>query len=174
MDDILLVKGAAMEASPSFTITDCSCASLSISFRIFCNFARVFTGAPPSALGLFLGPFMDDKVSFLESSRLSESILSGGLDRIATPARKKKRKTSIFTIIYNFYRFLFVNLPTWACFKAPTSFVPSPHINVVYPRDCSDTIMNSFCFGAHRAKITTCGKNFQRSPRCFSFRYDKP
>lgn len=98
MDDILLVKGAAMEASPSFTITDCSSTSLSISFRIFCSFARVFTGVPPSALGLFLGPlFMGDKVSFLESSRLSESILSGGLDRIATPTSKKKKENQVYS-----------------------------------------------------------------------------
>jgi len=129
IDDILLVKGAAIEASPSFTITDCSCTSLSISFRIFCSFARVLTGA---TLGLVLGPLLigDTEVSFFESSRFSESSFSGGLERIATPTRKKEKQNKR-VLIYNLYCNLFINLPTGACFKAPTSFVPSPHINVV-------------------------------------------
>lgn len=93
MDDILLVKGAAMEASPSFTITDCSCTSLSISLRIFCSFVRVFIGVLANFVLVF-GPLFtgDIEISFLESSRLSESILSGGLERIATPIEQKKER----------------------------------------------------------------------------------
>lgn len=83
MDDILLVKGAAMEASPSFTIAGCSSTSVSISFRTFSSFEREFTGVP---LGLFLVPLFGGAamVSYLESSRLS-----GGLERIATPNQRK-------------------------------------------------------------------------------------
>lgn len=31
------------------------------------------------------------------------------------------------------------------CFKAPTSFVPSPHINVILPTDLNVVMMSSFC-----------------------------
>lgn len=91
MEDILLVKGAAMEASPSFTVVGSSCDSFSTSFRIFCSFVRVFNCV---VFGLVLGPlFMGDiDVSFRESSRLSGSIFLGGLERIATPVEKKQRE----------------------------------------------------------------------------------
>jgi len=111
MDDILLVKGAAIEASPSFTITGGSCTSLSISFRNFCSFAREPVDV---ILELFLGPLFvsDIKLSFFGSSRFS--VTTDGLDKIATPTREKERKTSIF----KFYHTLFVKLTHLCVFQS--------------------------------------------------------
>ena len=45
--------------------------------------------------------------------------------------------------------------PTCAAFKAPTSFVPSPHISTVIPRSFSTPTMASFCSGDVRANTLT-------------------
>ena len=38
------------------------------------------------------------------------------------------------------------------CFRAPTSLVPSPHINVILPTVLKVVMMSSFCSGATLAK----------------------
>lgn len=77
----MLVKGAAIEASPNLTITDCS----SSSFNIFCILALVLA----ETLGLFLGPFVtaefETVCSFFTLSCFSADTLSGWLDKMATP-----------------------------------------------------------------------------------------
>lgn len=40
------------------------------------------------------------------------------------------------------------HIPTWECLRAPTSFVPSPHISTTYPRFFIFVTTNSFCFGS--------------------------
>mmetsp|Transcript_16798 Transcript_16798/g.45072 ORF Transcript_16798/g.45072 Transcript_16798/m.45072 type:complete len:613 (+) Transcript_16798:596-2434(+) len=42
--------------------------------------------------------------------------------------------------------------PTWLCFKAPTSFVPSPHIRVMNPDSLKEVKTFSFSSGFMRAK----------------------
>lgn len=37
-----------------------------------------------------------------------------------------------------------ISLPTWACLRAPTSLVPSPHIKVVKPNSFRVIITNSY------------------------------
>lgn len=76
----MLVKGAAIDASPNLTITDCS----SSSFNIFCILALVLA----ETLGLFLGPFaieFEMVCSFFILSCFSVDTFSGKLDKIATP-----------------------------------------------------------------------------------------
>ena len=80
IDDILLVKGAAIEASPNLTITDCS----SSSSNNFCILALVLA----ETRGLFLGPFVTaefEMCSFFTLPCFSVDVLSGKLDKIATP-----------------------------------------------------------------------------------------
>lgn len=75
------MKGAAIDASPNLTITDCS----SSSFNIFCILALVLA----ETLGLFLGPFVivefEMLCSFFILSCFSADTFSGKLDKIATP-----------------------------------------------------------------------------------------
>lgn len=77
-------------------------------------------------------------IGFASSVFFSTLVASYGWDRSATPksGHWKNRENTCFSEIIQLplsYRSFTKCLPTCACFKAPTSFVPSPHIKVVQP-----------------------------------------
>jgi hypothetical protein len=84
MEEYLLVKGAAIDASPSFTITDCCC--FSKSFIILSNLFLVLFIC--CCRGFNLGPLIAGGSVSLVVELDFEFSHFGGLDSIATPEIK--------------------------------------------------------------------------------------
>lgn len=159
----LAVNGEAMEASPSLTIgaerPSSPSFSSSISFFSFCLWTSAGVRWRLEAAGvavmvvLELGSvvgfgFFDLVVGFVSGVGLLSGFGGGIAFSSATP--------------------------TCACFKAPTSLVPSPHIKVTLPDDLKVVIINSFCSGATLANTFTYGMTLTTAEVCSNISKQSP
>ena len=133
------VKGDATDASPRATKLSSSSASARArreSSRVF--FFRLEEEEVDFFLFVFfLDPFLSS-LALLNPSSASRCLAS---------------KSGTLTI----------EIPTCAILRAPTSFVPSPHISVIDPFPFRAAITASFCRGAWRANTVTSGTSFCRT-----------